>query len=703
MFFARFYAGFAPNSPANLRPAEKGCGCDLDVTKVGYYPRTMIARRTLPATFLMLGFAAVSLTAEAQPAPHRHNVIIFVADGLRRGSVNAQDTPALMKVRTSGVDFENSHSVFPTFTTANASAIATGHGLGDTGDYSNTLYPGVWLTKPDAAAGDGSVTPFLENDEVLANMNAVFQGNYLGERTLLSVAHDAGFNVASVGKIGPTAIQQMDRLGWEQTGLLSAHGAIVVDDSTGQAAGFPLTEDVVDGLREKGLAEQAPLRSNGFGETSQWNNGFSGDAQTPGTRDANRVQEQWFADVTTKVLLPKFADDAKPFVLLFWSRDPDGTQHNEGDSLQSLKPGINGETSRRGLRNADHCLQQLLDWLDAHPAVKADTDVFVTSDHGFATISRREIAADGTQTAEVSALMTYDPTQAKPQPQGTLPTGFLAIDLAVREHMRVYDPAVRAKVGPSVYAEVTLGGDKAQYPSTGSALLGDEVKQIDGRDAKLIVAMGGGSDNIYVPSGDRALVRQTVDVLAQLDYIAGIFVDDKFCPAPSDCPAALPMSSVGLVGHSSVPRPAIVVAFKDFYQTAGDLQSAAQVADSSLQEGQGNHGGFGREQTLNNMAAMGPDFKAGFADAAPVGNIDIAPTLAHILGIALPSSGKLPGRVADEALAGESATPAPLPRTMLSQPGPGGLRTLLEYQQFGGVTYLDDACMVGNNAASHCR
>ena len=642
---------------------------------------------TIPASF-----------AAGQQAPHRHNVIIFVADGLRRGSVNAQDTPALMKVRTAGVDFENSHSVFPTFTTANASAIATGHGLGDTGDYANTLYPGVWLTKPDAAAANGSVTPFLENDELLADMNAAFHGNYLGERTLLTAAHDAGFNVASIGKIGPTAIQQIERVGWEQTGLLAAGGAVIVDDATGRTVGFPLSEELTDALREAGLAEEAPLRSNGFAETSQWNNGFSGDAQTPGTRDANRVQQQWFADVTTKVLLPKFAADTKPFALLFWSRDPDGSQHNEGDSLQSLKPGINGETSRRGLRNADHCLQQLLDWLDGHPAVKADTDVFVTSDHGFATISRREIAADGMQTAEVSALMTYEATKEKPQPQGTLPGGFLAIDLAIREHMRMYDPAVRTIAGPSVYAEVTLGGEKSQQLFNGSALLGETVKQIDGTDAKLIVASNGGSDLIYVPSGDATLVRQTVDVLAQLDYIGGIFVDDKFCPAPAGCPGALPMSTVGLMGSSAVPRPAIVAAFKNFDQTAGDLQSAAQIADGTLQEGQGNHGGFGREQTWNNMAAMGPDFKAGFVDKTPVGDIDIAPTLAHILGVTLPSTGKLTGRVLNESLTGGNAATAPEHRTTQSQPGPGGLKTLLEYQQFGGVTYLDDSCMAGKDA-----
>ena len=69
-------------------------------------------------------------------------MIIFVADAMRHGSVNAEDTPALWKVRTEGVHFENSHSLFPTFTTANASAIATGHAFGDTGDYSNVLWPG---------------------------------------------------------------------------------------------------------------------------------------------------------------------------------------------------------------------------------------------------------------------------------------------------------------------------------------------------------------------------------------------------------------------------------------------------------------------------------------------------------------------------------------------------------------------------------
>ncbi|MFZ0502143.1 MAG: alkaline phosphatase family protein, partial [Chthoniobacterales bacterium] len=58
------------------------------------------------------------------------NVIIFVADGLRHDSVNPEDAPTLYQLRQEGTNFSNSHAVFPTFTTPNASAIATGHYLG---------------------------------------------------------------------------------------------------------------------------------------------------------------------------------------------------------------------------------------------------------------------------------------------------------------------------------------------------------------------------------------------------------------------------------------------------------------------------------------------------------------------------------------------------------------------------------------------
>jgi arylsulfatase A-like enzyme len=85
---------------------------------------------------------AASLCVLSSVPAFARNVIIFVADGLRYGSVNPEDAPTMYELREQGTYFSNSHAVFPTFTTPNASAIATGHYLGDTGDFSNTLYPG---------------------------------------------------------------------------------------------------------------------------------------------------------------------------------------------------------------------------------------------------------------------------------------------------------------------------------------------------------------------------------------------------------------------------------------------------------------------------------------------------------------------------------------------------------------------------------
>jgi hypothetical protein len=230
--------------------------------------------------------------------------------------------------------------------------------------------------------------------------------------------------------------------------------------------------------------------------------------------------------------------------------------------------------------------------------------------------------------------------------------------------------------------------------------LGDTVRAIDGSDARVIVAGNGGSDLLYVPSGETKLVHNLVEILTQLDYVSGIFVDDHYCADTVGCPGALRLSNIGLVGTSKVPRPAIIVNFKEFYRSPGNLLSGVQIADTVLQEGQGNHGGFGRDQTLNNMAAMGPDFRSG-VDPLPMGNIDIAPTVAHIMGYSLPSNGKLVGRVLDEALAGAHQTVPNPPQIQKSRPASNGLSTLVEYQEYGGVRYLDRACLAAAGA-NHC-
>src|ERR1700749_4275650 len=144
---------------------------------------------------------AALLSTAVQPAlaaDKPHNVLIFVADGLRYVSVTPKSAPTLWRIKSQGVDFVNSHSLFPTITTVNASAIATGHYIGDTGDFGN----GIWTGMPMLSA-NGAPTAAFENDTVLAEMNQKFGGNYLNEETLLARARAQGFNTAAIGKLGP--------------------------------------------------------------------------------------------------------------------------------------------------------------------------------------------------------------------------------------------------------------------------------------------------------------------------------------------------------------------------------------------------------------------------------------------------------------------------------------------------------------------
>ena len=216
--------------------------------------------------------AAVVLTCLAGPVlaqPRPHNVILFVADGLRPGMVNEKTAPAMAGLLARGVRFTNTHSLFPTFTTANASGMATGHMLGDTGDFSNTIFTGFQVP----GAGD-SLTPFLENDPVLGDIDEHFAGDYLNEETILRAAREVGFSTATIGKLGPALI-------FDHTERSGQH-TVTVDDMTGRTGGIPLSDELKQRLQAAELPVQAPTRGD---------NGKAGTNTTPGTLVANVAQQ----------------------------------------------------------------------------------------------------------------------------------------------------------------------------------------------------------------------------------------------------------------------------------------------------------------------------------------------------------------------------------------------------------------------------
>ncbi len=594
----------------------------------------------LLSAVLAAGVASLCVIGPAGAADQPHNVILFVADGLRSPVVDDTTAPNMATLARNGVYLRNSHSLFPTFTTANASALATGHMLGDTGDFSNTIYTGFQV--PGAGK---SLTPFLESDPVLGDVDEHFSGNYLNEATILQLAREKGFGTASIGKLGPALIFDHTERTGEKT--------ILIDDATGTEKGIPLSAETQDRLKAAGL----PLAAPGRGPNSK-----SGDFQTAGTKSANTIQQDYFAAAATRAVLPELADKHKPFVMVFWSRDPDGTQHNQGDSLGKLVPGINGPTSMAAIRNADDDLGRLRAALQEQ-GLADSTDIIVTADHGFSTISKQS------QTSAAAKASYVDVTP------GLLPVGFLSLDLAKALSLPLIDP-------DQDYKAIDAG----QHPKSGNGLIGGDKDH-----PKVVVAANGGSDLIYLPDGDKATAKNVVDALLKQDYVSGIFVAKSL----GAFPGTLSLDDIALEGSAVTPMPAIAVNFRSFSTICGQPERCtAEVADSGLQQGQGMHGSFSRADTWNFQAMIGPDFKSGFVDAAPTSNADVGKTIARILDLKTEDKGKLVGRVITEAMK-DGTMPEVATKMLVSQPAENGLKTIIDMQMVGDVRYFDAAGFPG--------
>src|SRR5262245_47114475 len=196
----------------------------------------------------LIDAGALSGLALSQQRPP-HNVILFIPDGLRPDAVNNETAPTFTRLRDQGVYFVNSHSIFPTLTMVNSAAMGTGHFPGDMGNFGNTIYTGF-----PVASANGTVTPMIENNAILGEINPGFGGNYLNEESLLAAARKAGFLTASVGKVGPAAIYDVTERSGEQT--------IIVDDLTGRPGGLPLSYKMLEALQAAGLPHLAPGRGD---------------------------------------------------------------------------------------------------------------------------------------------------------------------------------------------------------------------------------------------------------------------------------------------------------------------------------------------------------------------------------------------------------------------------------------------------------
>jgi arylsulfatase A-like enzyme len=275
---------------------------------------------------ISLLFLVVCASAAAiVPAKRQHHVVVVVWDGMRPDFVTEQKTPTLWELAREGVTFRNHHSVYPSATMVNGTAMATGVYPGRSGIIANHVY------RPDI---DPNHTVDVEVSSVVKKGDELSGGKYIAVPTIAELVQGAG--ARSLIAAAKTVGLLLDRRPKESATNSSA--TLFQGKALPSAALDPITEKL------------GPFPS------------------------AHLQQDSW----TTKALIDVLWKDGIPAFSILWLGEPDLTEHETA-------PGA--PTALAAIKSSDENLAAVLLALDERKA-RETTDVFVVSDHGFSTIKR---------------------------------------------------------------------------------------------------------------------------------------------------------------------------------------------------------------------------------------------------------------------------------------------------------------------------
>jgi len=201
----------------------------------------------------------------------------------------------------------------------------------------------------------------------------------------------------------------------------------------------------------------------------------------------------------------------------------------------------------------------------------------------------------------------------------------------------------------------------------------------------VMLAGNGGSVLFYVIGHDAAVTRRLVEFLQQTDFAGVIFTKE-----PMRGTFGLDQAKI-----DSKHAPDVVMAFR-WNDSKNPFGIAGMIdADWQRKAGKGTHATLSRFDMRNTLIAAGPDFRRGQVDDLPTGNVDLAPTILRIFGIAAPQ--QMDGRILSEAMINIDM-PGLKPETKTIEAtkdfSSGTWRQSLQISSVGSTIYLDE----GNGA-----
>ena len=263
---------------------------------------------------------------QSEPEPARL-IAIFVVDGLRPDSINQTDTPTIQRLRTEGVDYVNSHSVFPTSTRVNAATLVTGTYPARHGIVGNSMF--VPAVNAEAPLDTGDFRQLMRLGEV--------DGRVVTAPTLGEILQRSGRRLVTLssGTTGNGYLlnpQARDGAGVAIHGLFDA----------GKTAAYP-----------SAISHEVIRR---FG--------------SPPPDPDDTGQMQW----TDRVLRDYVIPELRPDVFIDWMGPLDSAQHEHG---------VGSPPAKAALRAIDESLSRTIAAMQALTPPRR-IDLVITSDHGFA-------------------------------------------------------------------------------------------------------------------------------------------------------------------------------------------------------------------------------------------------------------------------------------------------------------------------------
>jgi arylsulfatase A-like enzyme len=284
----------------------------------------MPMRRKLLAAIVCICCADFA-SAQERGAAARH-VVVVVWDGMRADMMTEKNCPVLWRLAQQGVNFRNHHSVYPTATNVNGTAMATG------------VYParsGIIANHDYRPLIDSRRPVDVENVAAARKGDEISNGKYIAAPTLPELVRAGG---------GQTVVASAKTIGL----LLDRHLDVARDKgSAALFSGAMLSRESIAAI----VSQLGPFPLMNFTAKDLW---------------------------TTKALTDIFWKDKLPTFSLLWLSQPDGTEHDSA-------PG--SPIAVAAIKSSDDNLGRVLAALERLKAT-AVTDLFVVADHGFSTIER---------------------------------------------------------------------------------------------------------------------------------------------------------------------------------------------------------------------------------------------------------------------------------------------------------------------------